>query len=214
MKTITVNFFIIPLLYIFLYIISNYIICYFLPLQITPFSEVLTLTKKGESFFSILNESAFWNSSIGLFMRLLIEIMVSGVILFLGFIIYKIPVRIKTCFLIIALAHSIFLVNIWAEFIFLKIEPNGLSNDYFTMFPLFSLSYLLETLNIPSSEYFSYFHQTIGLFEILYWFLLAFIISRFIGTSYKTGLKVVFSSYVPLLFIWLLIVSFLSIMKS
>lgn len=214
MNFITKHQIVIPVIYIFFYIISNFLICYYLPLQITSFSELLFLVKKGVNIFSIFNEPPFWNSSPGLFIRLLMEIIISGTVLFSGFIIYKIHVRIKTCFLIIALAHIIFLISIWAEFIFLKIEPHGLSNDYFTRFPLFSLSHLLETVNKPVPKYFSYFYQTIGLFEIAYWFLLAFIISRFVKAGYKTGLKIVFSSYVPLVFIWLLIVSFLSIMKS
>ena len=155
--------FIIPLCYIVLYTFSNYLICYYLPLQIVSISEVFSLIKQGRNFSSVLNEPLFWNSSVGLFIRLLVEIIISGLVLFIGFIMCKIPVKAKKCFTIIALAHSVFLLSIWIEFIFLKTAFSGLKNDYFTKFPLFSLGYFFNIYDAHFSSAFSYFFQRLVL---------------------------------------------------
>ena len=50
--------------------------------------------------------------------------------------------------------------------------------------------------------------QSISLFEVAYWFILAYLIGKLAKTSLNEGLKLVMSSYFPAFCLWLLAVTF------
>jgi hypothetical protein len=53
--------------------------------------------------------------------------------------------------------------------------------------------------------------QTVNAFELLYWFALAYGISKVTKSDLQGGMKVVLSSYVPALLLWIVFVTFLSL---
>lgn len=74
----------------------------------------------------------------------------------------------------------------------------------------------LETLLAPEylENYISFAIQSITLFEIAYWFLLAFLLSKILKIKLNEGLKITFSSYVPAFGLWLLAVTFFLVSNS
>ena|GEM_PF-1052260 len=113
---------------------------------------------------------------------------------------------------------KIFNITVLAEFVFiipavLKIiwfhhgYPNGTILDWHRMYVLSALS-LFESA--PADWYYPL--QTLNVFEIIYWFLLAFGIYKVTKMDYDTSLRLVLFSYVPSLFIWIATVAFCTIM--
>lgn len=54
--------------------------------------------------------------------------------------------------------------------------------------------------------------ETLNVFEIVYWFLLAFGISKITRLDFDNSLRIILSSYVPALFIWVCVVAFCTLM--
>lgn len=112
---------------------------------------------------------------------------------------------------------KIFRVTVLAEFIFLipatvKIIsfpytfPQGTLLDWHKYYILSLLS-LFE--NTPADWYYAL--QTFNLFEIGYWFLLAYGISKISTLNYDRSLRIVTIGYVPALVIWVAAVSFFTL---
>jgi hypothetical protein len=59
---------------------------------------------------------------------------------------------------------------------------------------------------------YSYALQTLNLFEVGYWFLLGYGVSKATSLNYDLSLRLVVVSYLPLLFIWIALVTFSTLM--
>lgn len=114
--------------------------------------------------------------------------------------------------------REIFSVSVLAEFIFLvpaviKIFtfnytfPHGNLLDWHRYYILSLLS-LFD--NVPADWYYAL--QTANVFELAYWFLLAFGISKITTLNFDRSLRIVLCSYIPALFIWVAVVTFFTLM--
>lgn len=139
---------------------------------------------------------------------LLIKLFLISLVLYTGLYLSDHPVDFE----------RIFNITIWAEFIFfvpaiIKMSwfhyyyPNGTLTDWHKYYVLSALSFV----DYAPADYY-YALQTINVFEIGYWFLLAFGIYKASGMDYDLSLKTVFLSYLPALFIWVCVVTFCSLM--
>lgn len=70
-----------------------------------------------------------------------------------------------------------------------------------------SLYTVLNTTEIP--QWAVYPLQLINVFEIVYWLLLAFLINK--ATKSGVGLRIVLTGYAPALFIWMILIMFLTL---
>jgi len=109
---------------------------------------------------------------------------------------------------------NIFKVSVLAEFVFLipaavKIfsfrytYPNGNLLDWHRYYILSSLSFFEGA---PADWYYAL--QTANLFEVAYWFILAYGISKITTLNFERSLRIVVTSYVPALLIWIAAVTF------
>jgi hypothetical protein len=89
---------------------------------------------------------------------------------------------------------------------FISLYHPGTLTDWHRFHPLSLLS-LFD--NVGASWY--YLLQVLNIFELGYWFLLAFFIVRLTQNSFDHSLRLVMISYVPALLIWVLTVSFVSV---
>lgn len=114
--------------------------------------------------------------------------------------------------------HLIFRVVVSAEFIFiasaaiklaffLVLYPDDGLLEWHRFYPLSALSFWKDV-----SADWSYLMQNINLFEVVYWFLLAAGINRFSKLSYDQALKLVTTSYLPALIIWIIAVTFCAVL--
>ena len=91
-------------------------------------------------------------------------------------------------------------------FLFIETNYNLLDLQYFSPLSLQNI------ISVQKSDiWLLYPLQITNLFELIYWFVLAYGISKLIKTNLEGGMKIVLSSYVPALFLWVVFVTFLTI---
>jgi len=118
----------------------------------------------------------------------------------------------KQIFRIVIKAEIFILISQIIKFLwFLIIAKDFNLTDIQFFYPLSALS-LFDYKNVEL--FLIYPLQTINLFEFLYWFALAYGISKIIKTNLHGGMKVVLSSYVPALLLWIVFITFLTVNLS
>jgi hypothetical protein len=118
------------------------------------------------------------------------------------------PVRYARIFNVVTLSEFIFFIPAIIKIFWFHYEyPNGTLIDWQKLC-IFSALSLFNSA--PADWYYPL--QTLNLFEILYWFLLAFGISKITTLNFDGSLRMVALSYLPALFIWAAIVAFCTLM--
>ncbi len=113
---------------------------------------------------------------------------------------------------------GIFQVAIYAEFVFIvpaaakiiffhRYYPHGTLTDWHK----FYIGSVLTIFDMAPADWF-YALQTLNIFEVTYWFALAFGIYRLSDLNFDRSLQVVLYSYVPALIIWIAAVTFFTLM--
>lgn len=109
-----------------------------------------------------------------------------------------------------------------AEFVFLLVPVFKIAWFYFfkTQYKLEDIQYFfpLSALNIVGysdlESWFIYPLQTLNLFELTYWLILAYFIGKATQTSMDQGLKIVAYSYGSILFLWVVTIMFFTLNYS
>ncbi len=110
------------------------------------------------------------------------------------------------------LAEFVFLLPILITlFWFLFIQPDYDLNDLSQFAPLSALN-LFDTSTVP--KYGIHPLQTLNLFEVAYWFLLAYGVAEATALPFKRAFGLVMSSYGVGLLLWVVLVMFLTITYS
>jgi len=120
------------------------------------------------------------------------------------------------------LYRQIMYIVLKAEYIFILVGILKIIWFYFfqTVFTFKDLQYLypLSALNITGYEsinpWFIYPLQVLNLFELAYWFILAFLLGKELKTNMDESFKIVASSYGPALLIWVVAVMFFTLNYS
>jgi hypothetical protein len=111
-------------------------------------------------------------------------------------------------FNVVTLSEFIFLLPAIIKILWFHCEyPSGTLAQWQNMHILSAMS-LFGTV---SPDWY-YPLQTFNLFEIAYWFLLSFGLSKITTMDYDQSLRIVLFSYVPVLFIWICVVVFCTLM--
>ncbi len=109
-----------------------------------------------------------------------------------------------------------------AEFVFLLVGVFKIIWFYFfqTNYKLIDIQYFypLSALNIVGYKglepWFIYPFQTLNLFELTYWLILAYYIGKATQTNMDNGLKIVACSYGPALLLWVVTIMFFTLNSS
>jgi hypothetical protein len=124
------------------------------------------------NYRTISTSPAFWYTSVGLTIKLLINILLSFLLLKSGFLFYQVPVKSKTVLYIIVLSANIFLVQLWCEFFFNKAVFSFHFDRRYLQFLFLSINQLLLYTTGDFIKPLLYAFDTINLFEILFWLLM------------------------------------------
>ncbi|HTJ50584.1 MAG TPA: hypothetical protein VL443_14080 [Cyclobacteriaceae bacterium] len=104
-------------------------------------------------------------------------------------------------------AEFLFLIPMLIKVLwFLFIQTDYTIPDISSFFPL-SLSNLISL--DEKNNNLIYILQTLNLFEVAYWFFLASRLSYNLNSDYKTGVSHVFTGYIPVLFLWFIMYTFI-----
>ncbi|WPU99085.1 hypothetical protein SNE26_24025 [Mucilaginibacter sp. cycad4] len=113
-------------------------------------------------------------------------------------------------FLITLRSELIFLIPAAIKIIWFKYYyPSGTLADWHRVYIFSALSFFDA---IPADWYYPL--QTLNAFEIIYWFILARGVQRVTQLNYDKSLRIVVCSYVPALFVWIVFVSFCTVVLS
>lgn len=139
---------------------------------------------------------------------LLVKCLLVSFCLYTGFFIAGRLLPLAQIFAIVTLAESAFILSALLKVCwFYWWYPNGSLTEWHSVYILSALSVFK---NVPAA--WSYALQTLNGFELVYIFILAFGISRLTGNSYKQDLKVVAASYFPVLLLWVVGVTFCTVL--
>ena len=160
--------------------------------------ELLTFQQKWE-----------WLGYVILPLLLLLKIAIISAILDLGCFLFGKEIKYKKLFNVVVKAEFIFLLVIiikTAWFYFFQTDYTLEDLQYF--YPLSALSIIgYEGLQ----PWFVYPFQVLNLFELAYWFILAYLIGKELKSTTDKGLSIVASSYGVGLLIWVVGVMFLTL---
>lgn len=145
-------------------------------------------------------------------LTVLIRVFIVSFFLFMGTTLSGYEVKFKQLFNISIKADFIFIIPLLIKIFWIQLEINNINiKDIEYFYPL-SLIQLINPREIDSLWIYTF--QTINLFEISYWFILAFGIYRITKIDYNESLSLIIKSYIPALALWITLVMFFSVTFS
>lgn len=150
---------------------------------------------------------------------------------FLSYVFLCVLLIIKCSVISIIILIGLFLANIKLDYVpvfktilvceFIFLLPNIIRVIWFTFFKLnysydeLQSFYPLSILNFLDINHIDkiwiYPLQLLNVFEITYWIALAYGISKLINNNFDKALKIILSSYIPALVVWVVFVMFLTV---
>jgi hypothetical protein len=133
-------------------------------------------------------------------------------LLYFGAFVFDLKIKFKTLLDATIKSEYIFILPILYEIIYFKfVYVNHTISDI----KYFYAGSILNLLNYKNVDpWFIYLFQTLNLFELAYWLVLAYFIGKFSGTNMDKGLKIVAYSYGPALLLWVVGIMFVTLNYS
>jgi hypothetical protein len=200
-------------LYLLIWVGINSILVHQLPKGFS-LPNIQYIYQKNNNLASTLTDPNIWSTTFGIVALTLFEIILVSLLMFIISKLFQFSFTYQESLTAVILSHSVFLLQFISEFIFIKYHPNYFKLISRDKFSLFSIQFITDEFQIKHAVFLDYLFQTINLFEILYWIILSFFFSKAANKNLSVGLKLVVSSYVPILFIWLLFVSLILLLNS
>ncbi|MBW6482527.1 MAG: hypothetical protein K0B10_05655 [Vicingaceae bacterium] len=148
-----------------------------------------------------------WLSYVFVPVFLVIKWLLVAVVLDIGAVIFEIELSFKKAFHIAMASEIVFLLLLLVKFGWLFYHRETLTLEYVQFFTPLSLINLIDYTQLD--KWFVYPIQTINVFEVSYWFLLAYFLSKETKRSFGKSFEYVVYSYGVGLLIWMVFVSFL-----
>lgn len=138
----------------------------------------------------------------------LIKICVVALIIYTALYLADHPIKINQAIMVVISAEFTFLTPAVIKIFWFKYEyPHGTLSDWHKVYILSALS-LFDGV---SADWY-YPLQTINVFEVAYWFVLAYGIQRITTLNFDQALKIIVLSYLPALVIWMAVIVFCTVM--
>ncbi|WP_160114691.1 hypothetical protein [Aquimarina sp. AU474] len=203
-----IPFIILSIVSVLLVIMTNYLLDTN-ELMLNSLSEQLTRDQFEE--FIELNQKWQWVGYLSLPIILFIKVGLISTVLFMGTFLFDKKIPYKTLFRIVTKAEFIFIIVGVIKLIWFSFSDTFTIEEMQSFYPLSALSIIgYEGI----SPWFIYPFQTLNLFELIYWIILAYLIGKEIDTTTDKALKIVASSYGSVLLIWVVTVMFLTLNMS
>ena len=156
-----------------------------------------------------IQKKIFWISYAIIPAILLLKLSIISALLFMPAYLLNFKIRYAQMFNLVLKAEFLFLgVGALKIIWFYFYTENYTLQEYQYFYPL-------SVLNIVGYEnidaWWIYPFQTLNLFELAYWFILAYLIGKILNISMDRGFKMVLSSYVPFLFTWIVTIMFFTL---
>lgn len=164
---------------------------------------VAAISSQEKHVFENLQQWIYYSSAV----YLTFKIAFIALILYTALYMTGHPVRFVGVFQVAVYAEAIFFIPATAKIIFFHLYyPQGTLTDWHKFYILSALT-LFDTA--PADWFYAL--QTLNVFEIAYWFALAYGIFRLTRMSFDRSLQIVLFSYVPALLIWIAAITFFTL---
>jgi len=179
-------------------------------LIVNSLAERLTSDQLHEAI--TIKEKWQWVGYMIIPLLLIIKVSIIAAILDVGLFFFEKEIKYKTIYFFVTKAEFIFLgVIILKTIWFYVFQVNYTLEDLQYFYPLSILNILDYKEFQP---WFIYPLQVLNLFELAYWFILAYLLGKELKGSIYKGLSIVASSYGVLLIIWIISVMFFTLNMS
>jgi len=159
-----------------------------------------------------VSEKRTWLSYVVTPLALTIKFSLVALVLNIGAVLYNFKIGFKKLFGIVLLAEPIFILSSLTKLLWLYFNSHNLTLEYISFFYPLSLTNLFLVNEVP--KWLIYPFQIINLFEISYWFILAYLLKDIIKKPFWKSFEFVLSTYGVGLFIWVVCVIFLTLTFS
>ena len=157
-------------------------------------------------------KSIFWQSSFGISVKVIIDIVVVIILLKGSSLLLEIKLTSSQIVRIVCFSYLIFLVQMFAEFLYIITFYNkDLKN--LESFSFLSISFFLDKSQINIPYYLRYCYEVLGFFELIFWILLSWLVSKYSGSRFWSAFKFTTISYIVPLSIWLMFVVIIVLLK-
>ena len=163
------------------------------------------------SHFMELSQKWQWVGYAILPVILLLKIAVISSVLYMGAFFFEKKITYKRLFTIVTKAEFVFVLVGLVKLVWFLFQDDYTLQDIQSFYPLSALSVVGYQELQP---WFVYPFQTLNLFELAYWIVLAWLLSKEIKSTTDKALKIVASSYGSALLIWVVAVMFLTLNMS
>lgn len=167
-------------------------------------SDALGLPGEGNRVYADLQQWIYF-SAAG---YLLVKLSLTTLVLYTALYLAEQPVRFAELFQVAIMAEYIFVAAAATKLWWFHYRyPTGTLRDWHQTYILSALS-----LTGPVPADWSYTVQTLNLFEVGYWFLLAYGVFKLSGLSFDRSIRLVLRAYLPALLIWVALVTFCTLL--
>lgn len=139
----------------------------------------------------------------------LIKYLIITLIVQAGIFLWGYKINFSQILKVVIIAEFVFIIPIILKFIWFYFFKQDYNLNEFQVFYPLSILNLIQVQSIP--KLWIYPLQLLNVFELIYWFLLAFGISKCIQKDFDQSLRIIISSYLPALFLWVIFVMFLTV---
>ena len=126
-----------------------------------------------------------------------------------GALFFDLKLKFGQAFKVAILADVVFIVPMLIKIFWFMVIQQDYTLQDLQMFSPLSILNLLDTKNID--VLWLYPLQLLNVFELVYILLLGFWVYQFSAKSFDKGLNMVLSSYLPALFVWIVLLMFVTL---
>nr|WP_271543886.1 hypothetical protein [Pelobium sp.] len=174
------------------------------------YREILSLQLPDKTINSILEtkkQYSFFLYPISVVLEI-IKYLVITFLVATGLLIFGYKIKFKRILKIVVISDLILIIPSVLKILWFNFYKTNYSLQDLQLF--YPLS-ILNLLNTNISNIWIYPLQLLNVFEISYWIALAYGISKLINNNFDKALKIVLSSYIPALVVWVVFVVFLTV---
>lgn len=140
----------------------------------------------------------------------IIAIQIPAILIYLGLYLGNYETSYRKVFKVVLISEFIFFIPLLIKIIWFSFYP--VSMEAVRLFAPLSLFSIFDSDNLKEWLYYPF--KVLSIFEVLYWILLAFLLSKNLSQSIDSMLKVVLGYYVSFLICWIVFVMFISLGNS
>ena len=132
-----------------------------------------------------------------------------SIIIQIGAILWGFKIAFNKALKVVIISEFVFILALIIKFLFFYLSGKNYSVEEVQLF--YPLSFL-NVLSVHSvAKIWLYPLQLLNIFEVAYWFILAYGISHLLKSNFDKTLRIILSSYLPALLIWVIFVMFLTV---